>query len=264
VCGHWLLLLLGAGMVPLTPDIAGAMQDSASLKNFGVSLAATSLQLREQVLNPLRHDGVLASLAVFHHARGTRLQRHVELQLAFNTLTSRFESDPTSFALDTRLSYSYTRYAAAPFAEARLFVGGVVAAGTTIALFDSWDDSHVYWHTAYTLGPTASLETTIAARTRVTFDAALPLLSLVSRPRSPILRKADNPDFGKVMSQLHENMRLTSVHEHLAPELTLQLVREKSRLGRNIFWRLNYLRSAMPYSEPVTKLRYTFGASAVF
>jgi len=232
--------------------------------DFGVAVSFTSLALKDEVLNPLRHSGTFVSLGLFlDRPRATTASRF-DLDLVFNPVSSRYESGKDSFASAMRLGYRRVRQVGQPGSELRLLAGGAVAAAYQFAYFDNWDDSHGYWLTAYSVDATGTMEYTGWGGRPVSLEVTAPVFALVSRPRSPILYKGDSANFGWIVRKLHENMKLTSVHRHRAVEATLRLSRPGATWGRSFFWHVAYVHDDLPHSSNVEVLRQSVGASVVF
>lgn len=247
------------------PGLAAQAATEASTDNdFGFSLSATSYALKEKVLNPLRHRGTFVSAGLFYERpRATKTNRF-DLELVFNPVSSRYEDGKDSFASDVRLTYRHARRAATLRPQLSLMAGGFVGFSSQLAYFDNWDESHFYWLTAYSIGPTATLDYRRWAGRSLSIEVSVPVLALVSRPRWPILYKTANANFGWIVGKMHEDMRLTSLHQHRAVDATLRFTRLNATLGRSFFWHVAYVHNDLSYSRPFDALRHSIGASVVF
>jgi hypothetical protein len=261
------ILLLPLALVALgSPGWAAAQARTAPPfdNDFGIAVSVTRYALKDEVLNPLRHSGTFVSLGFFYERPRPRSASRFDLDLVFNPVSSRYESGKDSFASALRLAYRRVRQVARPGAELRLLAGGAVAFTNQFAYFDNWDDSHGYWLTAYSIDATGTLEYTAWVGRPVSLEVTVPLLALVSRPRSPILYKSDSTDFGWIVRKLHERMTLTSLHRHRAVEATLRLSMTGATWGRSFFWHVAYVHNDLPHSSPVEALRHSVGATVVF
>jgi hypothetical protein len=247
------------------PGLAAQAAAGPSTHNdFGLSLSATSYALKEKVLNPLRHDGTFVSVGVFYERPRATSTNRFDLEIVFNPVSSRYEDSKDSYASDLRLSYRHARRVATLRPDLRLLVGGLVGLSSQVTYFDNWDQSHFYWVTAYGIGPTATLDYRRWAAHSLSVEVSIPVFELVSRPRSPVLYKTANSDFGWIVGKLHEDMRLTSLHRHQAVDATLRFTRLNAKLGRSFFWHVAYVHDDLPYSRPFVALRHSIGASVVF
>jgi hypothetical protein len=239
---------------------AGPITDN----DFGFSLSVTSYALKEKALNPLRHSGTFVSAGLVHERPRATMTTRFELELVFNPVSSRYEQGKDSFASDLRLTYRHARQAATLRPDLSLLGGGFLGFSSQVAYFDNWDDSHFYWLTAYSIGPTATLDYRRWANRSLSVEVSIPVLAFVSRPRSPIIYKTASPAFGWILGKLHEDMRLTSLHKHRAVDATLRFTRLDASFGRSFFWHVAYIHNDLSYSRPIHALRHSIGASVVF
>lgn len=263
---RWLVI---ASIVVLAAGrpIGLAAQEAAEPRtdnDFGFSLSMTSFAVKEKVLNPLRHRGTFVSASLFYERPRATTTNRFALELVFNPVSSRYEDGKDSFASDLRLSYRHARQLAMLRPDLRLLGGGFIGFSSQLAYFDNWDDSHFYWLTAYSIGPTATLDYRRWPSHALSFEVSVPVLALVSRPSSPILYKTVNPEFGWIVERLHKDMQLTSLHRHRAVEATLKFTRLNATLGRSFFWHVAYVHNDLAYSKPLSALRHSVGASVVF
>lgn len=261
------ILLVSLALIALgsPAGVAAQVRTAPPFDNdFGVAVSITSYALKDEVLNPLRHSGTFVSLGFFYERPRPTGASRFDLDLVFNPVSSRYETGKDSYASALRLAYRRVRQVARPGAELRLLAGGGVAFTNQLAYFDNWDDSHGYWLTAYSIDATETLEYTKWVGRPISLEVTVPLLALVSRPRSPILYKSDSADFGWIVRKMHEKMTLTSLHRHRAVEATLRLSRTGSTWGRSFFWHVAYVHNDLPHSSNLDALRHSVGASVVF
>ncbi len=256
-----LVLTALGGPAPLGAQAEG---EPAASNAFGIEAGLSVLQLKEEVLNPLRHSGTFVSLGFFHERPRATSSSRFDLQASFNPLATRYESEKNSFAANLRLAFRHARDVATLAPDLHLLAGGTAEFFSHMAYFGDWDDSHAYWLTAYSLGANGIVDYRRWQGRSLSLEVSLPVLALVSRPDAPILHKVDNNEFGAVVAKLHENLSLTSVHEHVALEAIVRYSRHSARLGRSLFWRIGYLHNSMPHSRSVDALRHTLGASVAF
>jgi hypothetical protein len=86
-----------------------------------------------------------------------------------------------------------------------------------MSFYENWDDSHIYWTTAYRIGPTVSIASRSRDMSHFYAFAGVPVLTLVSRPDAIIDYKVVDPTFTGIVSRLHQDLTLTSVHRYFAP-----------------------------------------------
>jgi hypothetical protein len=221
----------------------------------------SSTQWRDRVLNPARHSGWSPSLDLVRSRRSAASTSRLQLGLAFSPLNSRFDPTTASFGAGLSLGYRREHGLGGTSGGVQVALGGQLRAAWDFAYFDSWDDSHLYWLTSYALGFAGSVSRAFSPERSVSLEWDVPVVAVVSRPRERILYKVQEPSFAAVVSRMHRDMRFTSLHEHRSLDLTLRFNRLRARVGRSLFWRLQYLETALPHSREVQILRHSFGAT---
>jgi hypothetical protein len=243
---------------------AASQETPPSGTEVGVALAAASQQWRDEVLNPLRHSGWSPTLDVYRVARAARWRSLLDLQLAFGPVATRFDPGRDSFAAGFGLAYERLRRAAAMDDGTELWLGGRLEGGSELAFFGLWDDSHFYWLTSYGVDIAGSLNRRWGGGRTLDLEWNAPLLALVSRPAAPILYKAQDPSFSGIVRRLHDRMRLTSLHEHRAVDVTLRFTRGDATFARSLFLRAEYSNTDVPGSQRLQILRQSLGLTVAW
>jgi hypothetical protein len=248
------------------PGIGSPKPGAASQRGeTGLSLGVSEYQIRENVLNRIRHRGTLLSGAFFYEKRRELSSHKIEFHLIFSELKSRYDPDKESFAVNPTLNYRYARKVTDISPRMSLFLGGTAGLEMHHEWFGNWDDSHLYWLTAYYLGIDGILTYDDHEGRSISLEVYSPLLSLVSRPPEEFLYKVANPKFSWVIDELHSNLTLTSVHEHFAINTRLAYIFSYTdHFDQHLYWRLSYIRNSMDYSKDLRILTHSFGVSFVF
>ncbi|MEJ2206901.1 MAG: hypothetical protein P8170_22665 [Gemmatimonadota bacterium] len=250
-----------AAVVLAGTDLTAQPAQGTSVGGFSLTFGFVDYDLRDQVLNPLAHKGRLGSLGLTYEQSGTGSRHRFDLELAVAPLRSRFESEWGSVATDLKLAYRSAWEVARPGRAFAIHVGGVFDVLSHMAYFGKWDDSHVYWLTAYALGPTAMATYEAGDAHALTLEARLPVVALVSRPEALIDYKAANPDAGWIVKKLHEGIGLRSLNEHVALDVALRYQRPVGSRIRGVFWQMIYLQNHQTDSADLEVLRYALGIS---
>ncbi len=253
------LLLLGAG------SVRAQETHRADTKDLGFAIGLVEYQTRDRVLNNARHRGMLVTGSFFRVRTRDLSQRRFDLDVAYSRLGSRFERERSSYASTLALAYSYTRRIAAAPQGVTVFIGGVTGFDSHLAYYENWDDSHVYWLTSYYLGFRGRLTYPIREGRSAFVSLSVPLAAVVSRPEERILYKMLDPNVGWIISKIHDNLRLTSIHEHLSLDATAGLITgdpDAVRLG--VFWRFVFVRNTVGSSREISILNHRVGVMFVF
>jgi hypothetical protein len=251
------LILLNATAAPtlcqsLGPGSAG----------FGVSLAATEYQIREEALNAIRHRGASLTLGFFRQGGDLDRRHRITLSVLVAGLSDRYAPERGSLVahpeLDLRMGWRVTP----PGRGTAFFVGGTAGWSTHWAFYEQWDETHVYWLTSSQLGVDALVEHHLARGRSLHLEVDAPLLALVSRPPSEFSYREVNPALGWILGEVHGKPRLASPADHLALNLGLVYSRTgEGGLRHEAFVQMEYIRDTTPSSRPVTILTYRLGIS---
>jgi hypothetical protein len=243
-----------------------SQEDSGSAGgDIGFSLGLAEYQVREEVLNNIRHRGTLVSGGVFYERTSEVARQKYEFHLIFSMLKSRYDPDKASFAVNPSFNYRYARKVKSINPRLALYLGGIIGLDMHHEWFDNWDDSHLYWLTSYYLGIDGILTYQKSADNSFIFEIYAPVAALVSRPPERFLYKVANPEFSWAVDELHSDLRFTSTHEHVVLNMNLGYsLRYTDRFEQRIYWRSCYTKSMMPYSKDITILTHAIGASFVF
>lgn len=254
--------IVEVAVAALVVSATGAQaQKLESGRTTGVALGWVEYAVRDQALNPLAHQGRLASLGLQREISDARTTRRFDAEIGAAALNSRFETGWSSLATDLRLAYRRAVEVARPDPELSVRLGGALDATSHMSYFSNWDDSHFYWLTAYSAGLDALVEHRRRDGARLSLEARLPLVAWVSRPEARIDYKVVNLEAGWIVRKLHEDLSLVSVDRHLALDVALRYQRPSGRWGRTLFWQFMYVRSDIETSAGLDLLRHTLGAT---
>ncbi len=242
-------------------------KDSGTQKYFGFTIGLSHNQVKEKVLNDIRHQGTFfpSPISFIYEKAKINAIQAFEFNLHFTGLKSRYDPDVSSLMIHPDINYRYLWKINRANETWGFYLGGITGLNMQLGWYDNWDDSHLYWLTSYYLGADGRWNYKLSDKSFFYLDISFPLLSVVSRPPERFLYKGVNPEFSWIISEIHENLRLTSVHQHFAMNVDLAYelrYSEKSKL--RIFWRIYYLNSNMEYSKNLRVISHTIGATLLF
>ena len=147
---------------------------------LGWRLGAGFVQLREELLAPLRWNGIDGSLGLEYSYQDRGHRHAVSLGVSLGYAENRF-GDP---AVDLLLEGDYTYQArlARFHGVGALWLGATLRYTMDWQYYLSWDQEHLYWLTTWDLGPSVAWEPACRNRHRLWFEFDFPLLALASRP----------------------------------------------------------------------------------
>jgi hypothetical protein len=234
-------------------------------KDFGFTFGLNEYQVKENVLNNIRHRGMMPMLGFSYEKSKPYSKQKAELFLIVNTLKSRYDPDRSSILINPAITYRFARKVRDLGNHSRLYLGGIGGLNSHSAFYDNWDDSHIYWLTSYNLGIDAMLTYQRSAKGYFYIELHIPVIALISRPPDRFLYKVINPEFSWIISEYHRNLRLTSVHEHFALNMDLAYrFRYSHKFIQSIFWRFRYVRNSMNYSKNINILTHLIGVTFLF
>lgn len=229
---------------------------------FGFALAVTEYQIRDQVLNPIRHRGTSMALELFRRSGGDDTRRVLAFSLLVDPLGDRYTTGRSSLLVHPRLDFRAAWRVADLGGRTSVFVGGSAGWNTHWTFHEQWDEQHVHWLTATQVGVDAAVERRLGGGRWLHFEVGAPLLALVSRPPERFTYREINHSLGWVFSEIHSHSRLATPDEHLDLRVGLNYsaVRD-GRLRHAVFWRTSYVRNTAPTSRDVHIVTHSLGVS---
>lgn len=229
---------------------------------FGFTLAVTQYQVRDAVLNPIRHSGTSVSVELFHRGGGEDTRRRFGLSFMVNPLGDRYTSGRSSTLVHLAVDVRLERKVAEVAEGTSVILGGSVGWSTHFQFHEQWDQQHVYWLTATEAGLAAAIERSWGDGRSIRLDAGMPILALVSRPPERFDYREVNHGLGWMLGEINGRTRLATPAEHLALRggITYSAVRD-GRLRHALFWRTEYVRNTAATSRDLHILTHSLGAS---
>ncbi len=192
-------------------------------------------------------------------------KQKVELNLNFNLLKSRYDPESASIVINPSINYRYTRKVKNIKQDFSLFLGGITGFNSHSTYYTNWDDSHIYWLTSYDLGMDCIFIYQKSDKSSFLLEINTPFVALVSRPPERFLYKVLNPKFSWLIAEFHDNMKLTSIHQHFALNMNLAYkFRYSKKFEQRLFWQFSCLNNRMSYSKEISILTHNFGVTFIF
>ena len=223
-----------------------AGQNSLVSKDFGIAVGWTGFAVRENLLSPVRHDGNFPSLSIFHQKNMSGAIREIHADFVFNMLTTRFEDEANSAGTNLALNYRYLFKVFGSDSTFSACVGPIGGISAYLMYFNMWDESHIYWLNTYFVGANTRLQYPTSGMSRLILDVNVPVVVLASRPPVRFLYKEMNPEFGWIVSRLHDHMKLTSFDHHQAINASVEYrITFSTRFKLGLFWKASYVRNTL-------------------
>lgn len=155
-------------------------RSTTRMQHLGIYVGSGIASYREDLLVPLGFHGLGLSLGSVYTRRTEKDLVHIRLRFGLGYLKNRYSHEAWVMMLEVRPSWLRK------FAEHQLygeFWGGICFPLQINNLFiESWDDAHLYWLTAHSLGVATEWQKKISGKSNAVFRVETPLLGFVSRP----------------------------------------------------------------------------------
>lgn len=197
------------------------------VNSFGIGPRVSYVQVRDDILVPLRFCGPGISVLLVYERHGLVHQHTVNTRLGLAFLRDKYGF--SGALLSPALSYRYLHSTSAKIWGGKIFVGGQFNWSLNNELFYDWDDEHLYWLTAIELGPAVRYSRSVKPDQQIHFTLSLPVVALISRP--PLYRyyKIDNlTKIGFLLTKPHEDLHFALLDTYQAAQISLGY--EKRRL----------------------------------
>lgn len=236
-----LLLLTGATPAQQLPFGSRDHED-----RIGIDAAGAFVQMRDDQVVRIRHDGAGLDLRLFADLAGASNLHTIALSGSVAGLANRYGTGGIS--VGAALQYGYAvRVPAWSEDKVSVYLGGMLSAATDVQFFEPVDESHIFWLTQHDLRIRALLRYGIGESGSLTADLGLPVVALVSRPPSQRYYNNDMPRLGYIFSKVHEDLKFETLDRFQALDLRLGYAVDLSdRFSESIAYELRFRRSTDP------------------
>ena len=236
------------------------VQTAIARKESGFHIGISHIDLREESLNRAIHKGPGISGAIYLERVDPGSVRRFHLVLGSNFLKSDYEGEISSYLISGSASFSYLRSLRIGNPLFSFHLGGNVRAGSAIEYFDNWDESHFYWITSYSLGADFKFSYSFRRNSRISIEADLPFLSLISRPPKNFLYTQSRPAIPDVLKNINQDLKFQSLGSYRNFTIQLQYsLRTAKKIVPNIFLRFSDMCLNREGQSQVKYYRQTIG-----
>lgn len=258
-----LLFLLSVQLVaqaqeqPVRPPVPTA--------DVSLAVAPAFVQVRDEVLNPTRYQGLGAFTQLAFERRGKQFIHQAGLSFTYANVGNQYDEVATSLAIAPALQYGLLYKVPEPNERFQVMVGGELAGRSHLAYYELWDDSHVYWNTRYTLGARGQWETYRPNGQEWQVRLSVPLVGVASQPPARWDYKVIQDEFGAIVELAHEDLRPMTFITGLEAEGRVQFSFPAFwKLRQSFFYGFHYLHSTLPDSEALLLSRHTLGIAFIY
>lgn len=206
--------LLSIGLMILTAlAVKGQNQPSGSVlvSKISVELGGMHYQVRDEILAPLRYQGVGPAAGLTYSLEGSAGLHQAQFRFSYGFLTNRY--DHNCEPSEIYLAYRYLHRVARNGNNSRLHVGGFFNWSGNMYDYPTWDNSHRYWLNLYEIGAAIQWTQPVADKHIFTAGLQIPFLAFSSRPPEFWLKDQEDP--GDLLGSMHQDMEVTSLPGHM-------------------------------------------------
>jgi hypothetical protein len=230
---------------PLTAHASSTPTGGRIGKEYAFGVGINYFELKERALNNIVHSGPGFELMLTHERCTDSGIRLCEFSFTSSwALRSRYETEGSTVFFNPQFRYGYVHKATSFGPGLGLYLGGALNGGTNFQFFENWDDSHIYWLTAYDLSLTGAIRDIPIRSSRLDVWFDFPVMGVFSRSPNQITEKMFNPS--KIHRIIHERMTFSGLPDHAAASMILHFhVRDPRRSRWKLLYRIDLVRNDM-------------------
>jgi hypothetical protein len=194
-------------------------QDASISEHFlKFSLPIVHNQVKDNLVAPLRWDGIGSGLGFSWLTTGTKIIHEVCLIVNVSGLKNRYKYK--GYALEASLGYSLSCKVSQGVLGGIIYLGPQLKWDSKINFFRDWDDSHIYWLNSYEAGPSLKWVKYYKEKHNVSLTMQIPFFAIISRP--PEYQYIDQPPLIKpsyYFKSLNEDLRLVTLNNYFSLRL---------------------------------------------
>ena len=237
----------------------------AGIKQAGLNLGFSLINLEDKALNNVTHNGIGLSGGFYLERSDNRSVRFFDLELGSGFLKSDFENETATYRFSGSAGFSWLADLSKTSTGLNFYFGVRGEIKTAIEYFDNWDESHFYWMTAYSAGIGFRFDYSFWTRSRILIEGDMPVFSLASRPPAEFLYTQASPSLKEVLGDLNYDLGVLFPGSYV--DLNIQVKyssRNPKKFMPSIFWRLNYLNIEKSGSGNLKYIAQTIGVEYIF
>jgi hypothetical protein len=239
------ICILVLALILIRPQPAECVIVKPVRKNsFGIGPRVSYVQVRDDIVVPLRFSGPGISLLLSYKRHGAVHQHEVNGRLGLAFLRDRYGF--SGALLSSSVSYRYLYEPSKNNVGGRIFPGAQLKWSLNDEFFFDWDEEHLYWLTTIELGPVLRYSRTIKKDRKFHATLCVPVIAVISRP--PLYRYYKTDELTKLgfwFSKPHEDLHFAFIDTYQAAEISLAC--ERGRM--TVTYTGSFARAAEP--EPV-------------
>ncbi len=231
-----------------------AQNSADSAKRNCLTLDFGLNQIKEENIHPKVHSGTITGLE-YSHTLETKNISEWGLNFRYSRLKTTYEDLSASANIQIAAHY-HCLFKAISRQRYTYAVGPEVKLNYNIGLYPNWDESHLYWANAFSVGVDNEFRYKISETGLLILNGYISVVSLLSRPDPNRQYKFDDLSFGGVMDSFHSNMVAGTVNKAINCVFQAEYkFGVSTRLSQGLFYRAEYSRMkgspALPFQQNI-------------
>jgi hypothetical protein len=179
-------------------------------KTYSISIHAGTDQIREKILLPLVHKGMVTELS-FGTEKIKGSLRQFELLIDYSRLKTNLEEMAKSASVRIGLGYAYN-FRLLQSKNFMYYLGPKVSLSYSFGVYPNWDESHIYWADCLSFGVNNIFTLPLPKEREWFTSLSIPLLGFFSRPEDIRPFKMDNVTPGGILKAFHSQVESGFIH----------------------------------------------------
>ena len=202
------IILLPAILIEIS-NSQDHIESTANSSYLGIIFSGNLTSCREDLLVPLGFSGPGFTLGADYTRMGENNNFDIFMRFGLAFLKNRFSHK--AYAASIEIHPAWVKRLSDDVESGEFRVGFGLPMKMNNIFIESWDDSHLYWLTSYSIGPACKWQKKLSSKREFSVYLEIPVISLVSRP--PAYRH------NKQEALTHLTYHFTEPNKHLSLEL---------------------------------------------
>jgi hypothetical protein len=217
----------------------------APFKHLGVDINCGLASYREDLVVPLGFDGIGLSLAIVSSRQSEKNLFSTRVRFGLGYMQNKYDHEALVVVQDIRLAWVKKFTATQRYGE---FWSGISLPLQMNNLFwGSWDDAHLYWLTAYSMGAALHWRKGFSGNEQARIRIEFPIINWISRPpKYRYTKQEPTASFSYHYSEPNKsfNFATLNTYQALFIQALWQKIKKRSLLNIGLEFQYNH------YSEP--------------
>ena len=237
-------------------------QEPPSIKSC-LEISVGNNQNKEQNLHQKVHRGLVAGLD-YSRFRTKTSHSFYAFGLRYSRLKTGYEDVSKTADIQLFGEYAY-QYLVENGEKSQIFMGPALRLQYKVSFYPNWDESHLYWANGLSLGFRGMFSHRLSEKRSLALDLAVPVFSVLSRPKAERLNKIDEVSVSGILSSLHTNPEAGTWNRNFFLHTGLSyLFHLNDHTSQALHFSVSYGRMKAKEGLPAQNLMYSLGYKFYF